>query len=207
MSYILPFWGKARTRQNCQQYESYGNIVAALRKSAYGTENAVYHCFYVLYYAKARAFVLGNGGSEAVADDVFQDAMAAILVKMRRKDKALVLHQDAFGPYLIKIVTNTWYSRFRVKSAGELVTDFTSESLPHDSEDLRDLLDAIEDAQLLHEAIAALPEKQRTFVQLYYIEGKSYDEIAKLTGQSAEALKANRHRIINRLREILRQLR
>lgn len=57
-----------------------------------------------------------------------------------------------------------------------------------------------EDRELLNQ-VAALPEKQRTAIHLHYYEGYSVEEIAKLLGVTASAVKMR----LKRGREALRR--
>lgn len=200
---ILPFWGRSQTRKDCSQYESITTIRTTFQRSDYRDENSMYNCLYVLYYAKTESYILNHGGKKEDALDVFQDVVAVILTALRNTEKLLSIDTDDFSPYLMGIVKNTWRARFRKKSSSERVTDFTTGTLNEDSEDLNEFLDALEDAQIVQEAIAVLPPKQQDFVRLFYFEDKSYVEIARETGQSAESLKANRYRIIQKLRDYL----
>lgn len=58
------------------------------------------------------------------------------------------------------------------------------------------------EAQLM-EAIAKLPEKQRTTFELRYFEDLSYAEISEITGTSVGALKANYHHATQKLYKYL----
>jgi RNA polymerase sigma-70 factor (ECF subfamily) len=42
----------------------------------------------------------------------------------------------------------------------------------------------------LHQALAALKEKQKVCVELMYLEGKSYQEISEMTGYSLKEVKS-----------------
>ncbi|MEZ4256466.1 MAG: RNA polymerase sigma factor [Polyangiales bacterium] len=67
--------------------------------------------------------------------------------------------------------------------------------------------DAAPDRALLtehvREAIRALPEGQRRVIELHWIEGKSFPEVAKVMGASVSAVKVRAHRAYGTLREIL----
>ena len=59
-----------------------------------------------------------------------------------------------------------------------------------------------DDAQaLLQEAIAALPDVQRTVFTLRYYDEMKYSELSKLTGTSEGALKASYHIAVNKISE------
>jgi RNA polymerase sigma-70 factor (ECF subfamily) len=59
-----------------------------------------------------------------------------------------------------------------------------------------------DDAQaLLQEAIAALPDVQRTVFTLRYYDEMKYSELSKLTGTSEGALKASYHIAVKKISE------
>lgn len=58
-----------------------------------------------------------------------------------------------------------------------------------------------EQLRLLHRIINGLSEKQRTLVQLRDIEGKSYREIAEITGYSEEQVKINLFRARQKIKQ------
>lgn len=55
----------------------------------------------------------------------------------------------------------------------------------------------------LHQAIAALPEKQRLVFNLKYFEEMKYEDMAKVTGTSVGALKASYHLAVGKIKESL----
>jgi RNA polymerase sigma factor (sigma-70 family) len=196
---ILSFWGKSQTRRDCSQFESATAIRTTFAQRSYQTENGLFHCLYVLYYAKVESYALNHGGQKADALDLFQDVVAVLLQNLEK----LNVENEAFGPYLMGITKNIWHQRFRRKSSTERPTDFMTEHLSNDGEDLSEFLDQIEDITRLTEAIQILNEKEQRFVQLFYFEEKSYAEIAELMDGNAESLKANRTRIMRKLRDYL----
>jgi RNA polymerase sigma-70 factor (ECF subfamily) len=64
-------------------------------------------------------------------------------------------------------------------------------------------IEAGEDAALLHEALAALPEDQRRAIELHWWEGRSFAEVARIEGASESAVKVRAHRGYRRMREWL----
>ena len=53
------------------------------------------------------------------------------------------------------------------------------------------------------DALDAVTEDQRTVIHLRFVEGYSIEEVARITGRSAGAVKALQHRGLGRLRRIL----
>lgn len=64
---------------------------------------------------------------------------------------------------------------------------------------------ANDEAQRLRSAIAALPEKYRTVITLYHLQGKQYEEIAQVLGAPIGTVKTHLFRAKEQLRRILNQ--
>src|SRR5690606_26282323 len=105
-------------------------------------------------------------------------------------------YDTEFGPWAYVVLRNVSYSYLKHL--------FSSQSVPHheviDLEKWEGWLQNLSDpssqkpfeqfevVQLLQQAIQKLPPGQKEFVLLYYLEEKSYREIAQLTGRSTQAL-------------------
>lgn len=64
---------------------------------------------------------------------------------------------------------------------------------------------ANDEAQRLRNAIAALPEKYRTVITLYHLQGRQYEEIAQVLGVPMGTVKTHLFRAKEQLRKILNQ--
>jgi RNA polymerase sigma-70 factor, ECF subfamily len=62
---------------------------------------------------------------------------------------------------------------------------------------------ALDQARRLHDAIDRLPEKYRTVITLYHLQGKQYDEIAQVLGIPMGTVKTHLFRSKDQLRKIL----
>ena len=63
---------------------------------------------------------------------------------------------------------------------------------------------SLDQARRLHDAIDALPEKYRTVITLYHLQGKQYDEIAEVLGLPMGTVKTHLFRAKEHLRKLLR---
>lgn len=62
---------------------------------------------------------------------------------------------------------------------------------------------ALDQAQRLRDAIDSLPEKYRTVITLYHLQGQQYDEIARVLGLPMGTVKTHLFRAKEQLRRIL----
>jgi RNA polymerase sigma-70 factor (ECF subfamily) len=116
-----------------------------------------------------------------------------------------------FRPWLLRIATNRCYDILRSRGRrpadsldAELVEvepRWTSQST--DGEHPEAFAARTELSGVLEQALAALPDEQRTVMILADIHGHSYDEIAEITGVAVGTVKSRISRSRSRLREML----
>ena len=121
----------------------------------------------------------------------------------------------AFSTYIYRIATNLAISELRKRKRRRLVslTGLLSsadgeEARDFDAPDERPLADAelvdAEQKRVVKRAILTLPDKYRAPLVLRDVEGKSYDEIAKILATSEGTVKSRINRARNFLRDKVR---
>ncbi|MCB0156817.1 MAG: sigma-70 family RNA polymerase sigma factor [Caldilineaceae bacterium] len=117
-----------------------------------------------------------------------------------------------FKSWLMRIVVNTCYDELRTQQRRRTdgIDDLVQEPEPLPTlgtrpESPEEYAERVELNAALEEAIAALPEEQRTAVVLCDIHGFAYDEIAAMTGWPMGTVKSRINRARVKIREILLQ--
>ena len=137
------------------------------------------------------------GGDRALAEDMVQEAF------VRAWNKLDLFRGDSkFGTWLHRLTVNVVLSdrRIRVKRVQreqELNADV--ERVLIGERDVRASLQVD-----LEAAIAGLPERARTVLVLYDIEGYQHNEIAEMTGMAVGSSKAQLHRARNLVKAALK---
>jgi RNA polymerase sigma-70 factor (ECF subfamily) len=132
-------------------------------------------------------------GSQAAAEDVTQECFLALA-----KGAAFDGDRGGLRTYLFGIARNLVLRRLRTSEReGEEAVDAAA---PVDV--LGELLEA-ERSELVSGAIARLPMLQREAIMLFTFEELSLEEIAKITGVDAGAVKSRLHRARESLRAAL----
>lgn len=159
------------------------------------------HAAYESLYRLNRDRVYGllwrmSGGQHALAEDLLQEAF------VRAWQKLDTFRGDSrFGTWLHRLAVNVALSdrRTRLRQAGrEVALDEQVDRTAVGSEDVHAGMQ-----RDLERSIAKLPERARTVLVLYDIEGYQHAEIAEMTGMAVGSSKAQLHRARKLLREEL----
>ncbi|WP_171164111.1 SigE family RNA polymerase sigma factor [Streptomyces sp. I05A-00742] len=130
-------------------------------------------------------------GDRHEAEDLLQSALFSTFRAWDRiTDKAAV------GGYLRRTMTNLHISAWRRRKLNE----YPTEELPETAGD-QDAMRGTELRAVLWQALARLPELQRTMLVLRYYEGRTDPEIAEILGISVGTVKSSIWRSLRRLRE------
>ncbi|MDT0434327.1 MULTISPECIES: SigE family RNA polymerase sigma factor [Streptomyces] len=130
-------------------------------------------------------------GDRFEAEDLLQSALFSTYRAWERiSDKAAV------GGYLRRTMTNLHISAWRRRKLNEYPTEELPET-PGDTDAMR----GTELRAVLWQALARLPELQRTMLVLRYYEGRTDPEIADILDISVGTVKSSIWRSLRRLRE------
>jgi len=130
-------------------------------------------------------------GDRYEAEDLLQSALFSTYRAWDRiTDKAAV------GGYLRRTMTNLHISAWRRRK----VSEYPTEELPETVGDT-DAMGGTELRAVLWQALAKLPENQRTMLVLRYYEGRTDPEIADILGISVGTVKSSIWRALRRMRE------
>jgi RNA polymerase sigma factor (sigma-70 family) len=130
------------------------------------------------------------GGDAGLAEDLVQDSFIKAWSKLH-----LFRGDSRFGTWLHRIAVNVALSDRRIrlrKVKYEAVMDDSVERTAMGAADVSQGLRSD-----LEQAIMALPERARTVLVLYDVEGYQHSEISEITGMAVGSSKAQLHRARN----------
>ncbi|WP_333769564.1 SigE family RNA polymerase sigma factor [Streptomyces sp. IBSBF 2435] len=130
-------------------------------------------------------------GDRFAAEDLLQ---SALLSTYRAWDR--ISDKAAVGGYLRRTMTNLHISAWRRRKLSE----YPTEELPETVGDT-DEMGGTELRAVLWQALARLPEQQRTMLVLRYYEGRTDPEIADILGISVGTVKSSIWRSLRRMRD------
>jgi RNA polymerase sigma-70 factor, ECF subfamily len=146
----------------------------------------------------ARAFT----GSQALADDLAQEALLKVYKSLRRFH-----YQSAFSTWLFALVRHVFLdwakSRAGQQRTREDALAAAHESLPSEEPRPDERLIQEEERARLWDALRQVPLEFRTALVLYDVEGRSYDEIAAVESIPIGTVKSRLARGRAHLRRIL----
>lgn len=149
---------------------------------------------YVRHFPAVRGFVLQNNGSISDAQDVFQEAMAALWLRV--KEGRLQNEQDP-GGFLYRVARNKWLDVLRSAARKNMrvvqherimdPTDEPDEGVEERLARLRDVYDKLDD-------------KCRKVLDQVYFERKDLATIAAGMGVAEESIRTIKYRCMMKLR-------
>ncbi|MGW0362164.1 SigE family RNA polymerase sigma factor [Streptomyces sp. NPDC002990] len=165
--------------------------VPAQRTSPSGAAEAEFTAYVQERRSALYATAFHLTGDRYEAEDLLQSALFSTYRAWDRiSDKAAV------GGYLRRTMTNLHISAWRRRKLNE----YPTEELPETASDT-DAMRGTELRAVLWQALARIPEPQRTMLVLRYYEGRTDPEIAEILGISVGTVKSSIWRSLRRLRE------
>ncbi|MFI6371992.1 SigE family RNA polymerase sigma factor [Streptomyces sp. NPDC050546] len=172
-----------------------GNKAGAAYREDSGERRSLSEAEFTAYVQERRASLYATAyhltGDRFEAEDLLQSALFSTYRAWDRiSDKAAV------GGYLRRTMTNLHISAWRRRKLNE----YPTEELPETAGDT-DAMRGTELRAVLWQALARLPELQRTMLVLRYYEGRTDPEIAEILDISVGTVKSSIWRSLRRLRE------
>lgn len=137
--------------------------------------------------------------NETEAEDIVQD----VFVKLWAKKSEISKYRN-LEAFAMVITRNLCLDKIKSKAyqTGELATW----NEPIDNKSPEKLAELKNDVDLVHLAIASLPEQQRMIIQLRDVEEMEYDEIGEVMKMSMNALRVNLSRARKAVREQVKKI-
>tara|TARA_R110002124_G_scaffold191438_7_gene358838 strand:+ start:643 stop:1230 length:588 start_codon:yes stop_codon:yes gene_type:complete len=168
-----------------------------LQRLAKGDETAfrsIYDRYWNMVYTTSLKFLYSNTTAEDIVQDIFSK------VWIHRKDLENVQNLEA---YLKVITKNHLYSEFRKWAVEERRRDLFLNQSNFTTSDADYLILNQEYAEMLHDAVAELPDRQREIFLLSRTEGFSHEKIAEMLNLSQGTVKNHMVRALHNIKQKL----
>jgi RNA polymerase sigma-70 factor (ECF subfamily) len=167
-------------------------VARAIARAKQGDREALRY-LYVQYADNVYGYVASIVKDEHEAEDITQMVFAKLMTKLVKYEP----RQVPFTSWLLRLAHNAALDHLRRR-------------LPTPAEEVRSPDERVDgsadDAQIVGQALAALPEDQRTVVVLRHVVGLTPGEIAERLGKSENSIHGLHHRGRRALQSQLRQL-
>lgn len=160
---------------------------------------AAFEHVYRQYYRMAAAYVTQNGGSGDDAQDVFQEALVALIKNLRKPDFAL---QAKLSTYLYAVARKIWLYRRRGQTANTPIENQTvAQQIPDPTDDILTEITAREQKHLLMARIFdQIGADCRELLRRYYYEDTALKDIAGIMGFTEAFVRVKKNRCMNDFR-------
>lgn len=136
------------------------------------------------------------GGDAGLAEDLVQESFIRAWSKLD-----LFRGDSSFGTWMHRLAANVALSDRRIRMRRISREHPMDETIERTAMGERDVSQGLRDD--LEKAIAELPERARSVLVLFDVEGYRHDEIAEMTGMAVGSSKAQLHRARKLVREAL----
>lgn len=170
-------------------------IVAGLRTGQ--DVGAIMRFLYARNFLSIKKLVSKKGGNTQDAEDLFQDTII-IFIEIVAKDQFDPEGEATVHTYLYKIAYNLWVKRWRRDNQKE----YWEREFAATYQKIEEVVRKYEDRLTADQILSRLGEPCRTILTSYYIDGLSLEEIAVKIERSEGAVKQQKFRCINLLKEL-----
>jgi len=157
--------------------------------------NEAFYYLYKKYYTMAANFVKHNRGTEAEAEDVFQESLIAFYENIRNKK---FRGEASIKTYLYATVRNTWYTYLK-KNGNTLNIENPELSIASDVNE-PDASYNSELSDLINEMMDRIGDSCKKVLRYYYYDKLSMKEIQeKMNFGSARSAKTQKYKCLKKL--------
>jgi len=147
------------------------------------------------YQTPLYQFFRRQGQSPAVSEDLVQDVFYRVL-----RARETYRGTAPFRAWFYQIARNVRVDYLRRSMRETAVDDEFGDTFTTDEHIHQDLED-LDQARVLRQALAAMPERKRELVVLSRFQGMKYREIAEMMGCDVNTIKVRIHRSVQELRQ------
>lgn len=172
-----------------------------LIKRAQQKDKEAFGEIYTFFYKPIFRYLYFSVRNRELAQDLTQDTFF-------KAWKALLsgsTSNGSFKAYLYTIARNLVIDYYRKKK--EVSLDAIGEYVEHLLvEDPQDLISQDEDKQMVSNALTKLEENERQFIVLRFFEDLRFSEMAKILGKGEGSVRVATHRVLKKLRIMLKEV-
>ncbi len=158
---------------------------------------------YIDYSETTRSFIMGKGGAEQDADDIFQETIVSFIDIVQ---KGKFRQESSIGTFLISISKNIWYNEIRKRQrAGNREKIF---EMDRDQEEgtIAESIQEREMKQQLNKLLQEMGESCKRILSLFYYENLSMREIvSQMHYENEQVVRNKKYKCLQQLTDKIKQ--
>ncbi len=171
-------------------------------KNKKNLNEAVLH-LYQEHAAVARSFIMGRGGSEQDADDIFQETVISFIDTVQ---KGKFRFESGIRTFLISISKNLWLNELRKRQRSDNREKIFETSREQEDAGVSEAIGDRELKQQLQKMLDGLGESCRKILILFYYENLPMKEIVShLHYENEQVVRNKKYKCLQQLTEMLKE--
>ncbi|MAF14353.1 MAG: hypothetical protein CMI53_05730 [Parcubacteria group bacterium] len=155
---------------------------------------------YDFYTPKLFRHVYYRTGSKETAEDIVQQVFYKTWQYIMNQDNKI----DNINAFLYRSINNLIADHFRKSDRKNIgIDDELERKLPDQSSNSDEDVDRQLDINKVKSGLSKLKPNQQNLITWHYLDDLSYDQIAKITGKSKNAIYVGIHRALKELQQII----
>ena len=158
---------------------------------------------YQEHAAVARSFIIGRGGSEQDADDIFQETVISFIDTVQ---KGKFRFESGIRTFLISISKNVWLNEMRKRQRSDNREKVFETARDQGDADISEAIGDRELKQQLQKLLADLGASCRKILILFYYENLSMKEmVAHLHYENEQVVRNKKYKCLKQLTDMLKE--
>lgn len=150
-----------------------------------------------------RSFIMGKGGTEQDADDIFQETVVSFIESVH-KDK--FRQESGIRTFLVSISKNLWYNEIRRKQRAGNREKLYETGKDQEEAEINDLIQHRDLKKQLNSLLADLGDSCRKILELFYYENLSMKEIVShLHYENEQVVRNKKYKCLQQLTDQIKQ--
>jgi len=150
-----------------------------------------------------RSFIMGKGGTEQDADDIFQETIVSFIDSVQ---KGKFRQESGIRTFLISISKNIWYNEIRKRQRADNREKIFEMDRDQEEGPVTEIINDREMKQQLNKMLQELGESCRKILELFYYENLSMKEIvSQMHYENEQVVRNKKYKCLQQLTEKMKQ--
>src|SRR5579864_6098143 len=150
-----------------------------------------------------RSFIMGKGGTEQDADDIFQETVVSFIDTVQ---KSKFRQESGIRTFLISISKHLWYNEIRRRQRAENREKLYEADKDQEEEGVGEIIQDRELKQQLNQLLKELGESCKKILELFYYENLSMKEmVSQLPYENEQVVRNKKYKCLQQLTDLIKK--